>query len=145
MSSLWEPLPTTQVSYYCYPHSDSIYSLINLIVRDPVKYPDNMSADFKSFLQGLLNKTPSERLSWPELLHHPFIKETEQEKRERKMNSEDYHRWAARAHPNAQEEANKEIIDLSGAESGGETQLTKGIPAAVLQPFSFPKVTKSLL
>jgi fused-like protein len=36
-----------------------------------------MSADFKSFLKGLLNKTPSERLGWPELLNHPFIRETE--------------------------------------------------------------------
>ena len=40
-------------------YTNSIYSLINLIVRNPVKYPDNMSLDFKSFLQGLLNKTPS--------------------------------------------------------------------------------------
>jgi len=42
--------------------------LIHLIVKDPVKFPENMSPEFKSFLQGLLNKTPSERLSWPELL-----------------------------------------------------------------------------
>lgn len=104
-----------------------------------------MSADFKSFLQGLLNKTPSERLSWPELLHHPFIKETDSEKNARKINSEDYHRWAARAHPNAQEEANKEIIDLSGPEHGSDPNFTKGIPVANLQHFEFPKVTKSLL
>lgn len=25
-------------------------------LQDPVKYPDNMSSNFKSFLQGLLNK-----------------------------------------------------------------------------------------
>ena len=49
-------------------YTNSIYTLIQLIVKDTVKFPDNMSPEFKSFLQGLLNKTPSERLSWPELL-----------------------------------------------------------------------------
>ena len=43
-----------------------------MIVRDPVKYHDNMSVEFKSFLQGLLYKSPSERLSWPGLLDHPL-------------------------------------------------------------------------
>ena len=32
-------------------YTNSIYSLINLIVKDPVKYPSSMSADFKSFLK----------------------------------------------------------------------------------------------
>lgn len=32
-----------------------------------------MSPVFKSFLQGLLMKDPRQRLSWPELLSHPFI------------------------------------------------------------------------
>jgi fused-like protein len=54
-------------------YTNSIYSLINHIVKDPVKYPANMSREFKSFLQGLLQKNPSKRLSWPHLLHHPFI------------------------------------------------------------------------
>lgn len=35
-----------------------------------------MSPDFKDFLQGLLNKNPTERTGWPELLNHPFITET---------------------------------------------------------------------
>jgi len=42
-----------------------------------VKYPDNMSADFKDFLKGLLNKVPADRLGWPDLLNHPFIQETD--------------------------------------------------------------------
>lgn len=58
-------------------YTNSIYTLIHLIVKDPVKFPDNMSPEFKSFLQGLLNKTPSERLSWPELMTHPFVRETD--------------------------------------------------------------------
>jgi len=80
-------------------YTNSIYTLIHLIVKDPVKFPDTMSPDFKSFLQGLLNKTPSERLTWPDLLKHPFIKETDQEKKERKIRTELYNKWAGREHP----------------------------------------------
>ena len=47
--------------------------------QDPVKYPDDMSLNFKSFLKGLLNKVPQNRLSWPMLLDHPFVKETSEE------------------------------------------------------------------
>ena len=54
-------------------YTTSLYSLINLIVKDPVKYPSNMSDSFRSFLQGLLQKDPRQRLEWPGLLHHPFI------------------------------------------------------------------------
>ena len=62
------------------------------------KYPDNMSPEFKSFLKGLLNKVPSERLGWPELLNHQFIKESEQEKNERKKRLEKYNNWAGLEH-----------------------------------------------
>ena len=61
-------------------YTDSIYTLINLIVQDTVKYPKSMSSQFKSFLQGLLHKTPSKRLSWPQLLDHPFVKLNEDDK-----------------------------------------------------------------
>ena len=54
-------------------YTNSLYSLINLIINDTVKYPDSMSPTFKSFLQGLLHKNPSKRLEWPELLDHPFV------------------------------------------------------------------------
>lgn len=56
-----------------------MYALIRHIVKDPVKYPDNMSSSFKSFLKGLLNKVPQNRLTWPALLEHPFVKETSDE------------------------------------------------------------------
>jgi fused-like protein len=52
-----------------------------------------MGTEFKSFLKGLLNKTPGERLGWPELLNHPFIKETELEKTDRKKRLEKYNVW----------------------------------------------------
>jgi serine/threonine protein kinase len=58
-------------------YTNSIYSLINHIVKDPVKYPTDISKDFKSFLQGLLQKNPQRRLTWPHLLDHPFVRETE--------------------------------------------------------------------
>ena len=58
-------------------YTNSIYSLINQIVKDSVKYPTDISRDFKSFLQGLLQKNPLKRLTWPHLLSHPFVKETE--------------------------------------------------------------------
>ncbi|NWX98184.1 STK36 kinase, partial [Nothoprocta ornata] len=54
-------------------YTSSIFQLVNLIVKDPVKWPEDISPVFKSFLQGLLMKDPRQRLSWPELLSHPFI------------------------------------------------------------------------
>ncbi|WCJ31076.1 Serine/threonine-protein kinase TIO [Euphorbia peplus] len=60
-------------------YTNSVYALIRHIVKDPVKYPDDMSSSFKSFLKGLLNKVPQNRLTWPALLEHPFIKETLEE------------------------------------------------------------------
>lgn len=59
-----------------------------------MKYPENMSPEFKSFLKGLLNKKPNERLSWPDLLNHSFIQETDQEKVERLQRLEKYNVWA---------------------------------------------------
>ncbi|PSS18186.1 Serine/threonine-protein kinase [Actinidia chinensis var. chinensis] len=60
-------------------YTNSVYALIRHIIKDPVKYPDNMSTSFKSFLKGLLNKEPQNRLTWPALLEHPFVKETLEE------------------------------------------------------------------
>lgn len=60
-------------------YTDRIVSLIQMIVRDEVEYPSTMSADFQSFLKGLLNKDPALRLKWPEILQHPFVQETPQQ------------------------------------------------------------------
>ncbi|TNN72519.1 Serine/threonine-protein kinase 36 [Liparis tanakae] len=54
-------------------YTNSIFHLVQLIVRDPVKWPDTMSYTCTSFLKGLLTKDPQKRLSWPDLLHHPFV------------------------------------------------------------------------
>ncbi|NXI54745.1 STK36 kinase, partial [Chloroceryle aenea] len=54
-------------------YTSSIFQLVSLIVKDPVKWPEAISPVFKNFLQGLLMKDSRQRLSWPELLSHPFI------------------------------------------------------------------------
>uniref|UniRef100_A0A3Q1BAX1 non-specific serine/threonine protein kinase n=1 Tax=Amphiprion ocellaris TaxID=80972 RepID=A0A3Q1BAX1_AMPOC len=54
-------------------YTNSIFHLVQLIVRDPVKWPETMSDTCMSFLKGLLTKDPQKRLSWPDLLHHPFV------------------------------------------------------------------------
>ncbi|XP_078429456.1 kinase family with ARM repeat domain-containing protein isoform X2 [Wolffia australiana] len=56
-------------------YTNSVYALVRHIIKDPVKYPDNMSRSFQSFLKGLLNKVPQSRLTWPALLEHPFVSE----------------------------------------------------------------------
>jgi len=61
-------------------YTNSIYSLINHIIKDSVKYPPDMSPSFRSFLQGLLQKDPKRRLTWPDLNHHPFIVETDDDR-----------------------------------------------------------------
>uniref|UniRef100_A0A8C0VWN5 non-specific serine/threonine protein kinase n=1 Tax=Castor canadensis TaxID=51338 RepID=A0A8C0VWN5_CASCN len=54
-------------------YTTSIFQLVSLILKDPVRWPSTISPCFKNFLQGLLIKDPRQRLSWPDLLHHPFI------------------------------------------------------------------------
>ena len=104
-------------------YTNSIYTLIHLIVKDPVKFPDNMSPEFKSFLQGLLNKTPSERLSWPELLQHPFVQETDQEKKDRKLRHEFYTNWAANEHHSGGKQNMKEVMGNDDAPEAEEADI----------------------
>ena len=73
--------------------TNNLMSLIKLIIKDPVKYPDTMSDKFKDFQKGLLNKDPQRRLNWPNQLHHPFQKESDEEERDRKKRSERYKQW----------------------------------------------------
>jgi serine/threonine protein kinase len=54
-------------------YTSSIFQLVNMIIKDPVRWPKNMTATFKDFLQGLLTKNPRHRLSWPTLLEHQFV------------------------------------------------------------------------
>eukprot|EP00667_Euglena_gracilis_P001390 EG_transcript_1392 len=63
-------------------YTNSIYTLVHMIVKDVVKYPEHISPECKSFLKGLLNKTASQRLDWSTgLLEHPFVAETDSDRR----------------------------------------------------------------
>lgn len=73
--------------------TNNLVSLIKLIVRETVKYPDNMSPLFKDFLKGLLNKDPNKRLNWPKLLEHPFLQETPEETKKREGRTANYKSW----------------------------------------------------
>jgi len=96
-------------------------------VKDPVKFPENMSTDFKSFLKGLLNKAPSERLSWPELLNHVFIRENEMERAERKKRQERHNLWMSGSLGlNAEDlKANSDFMVNKGDNEANKTQKTE--------------------
>ena len=55
-------------------YTTSMYTLMQRIAKDVVPWPNSMSPSFKSFLQGLLNKKPQQRLNWPSVLDHPFVR-----------------------------------------------------------------------
>ncbi|XP_018431419.1 PREDICTED: serine/threonine-protein kinase 36-like, partial [Nanorana parkeri] len=56
-------------------YTHNIFQLVSIITQQPVRWPKEVSAELKDFLQGLLTKEPTLRLSWPDLLRHPFIKD----------------------------------------------------------------------
>ena len=55
-------------------YTNSIATLVKLVLKGNIKWPKGMSKEFRTFLQGLLEKDISRRLKWPDLLHHPFLK-----------------------------------------------------------------------
>ncbi|XP_021914869.1 serine/threonine-protein kinase fused isoform X2 [Zootermopsis nevadensis] len=54
--------------------TSSILHLVRLIRHEAVKWPDFISPTCQNFIQGLLQKDPGQRLTWPQLLEHPFVK-----------------------------------------------------------------------
>lgn len=54
--------------------TSSILNLIRLIRHEQIKWPTWISENCISFLKGLLQKNPEKRLTWPEILNHPFVK-----------------------------------------------------------------------
>ena len=42
-------------------------------IIESVKWPKPITPDMRSFLEGLLTKDSTQRLTWPELLQHPFV------------------------------------------------------------------------
>lgn len=133
-------------------YTDRIVSLIEMIVREPVKYPPTMSSEFQSFLAGLLNKDPSKRMTWPEILAHPFVLETPEQHQARvllesqvralpRFFKDDNHLSMAEVKPSVERlrtsgewkicdpETGRQIHDASGSES--ETFSAKQIHAKV--------------
>ncbi|XP_065364847.1 serine/threonine-protein kinase fused [Calliphora vicina] len=51
----------------------SILHLVKIIKHEDVKWPSFLSSECRSFLQGLLEKDPSLRSSWAQILCHPFV------------------------------------------------------------------------
>ncbi|KAH8284359.1 hypothetical protein KR018_004915 [Drosophila ironensis] len=53
--------------------ASSIMHLVKMIKHEDVKWPSTLSSECRSFLQGLLEKDPVQRISWTQLLCHPFV------------------------------------------------------------------------
>lgn len=51
----------------------SILHLIRLIRHEHIQWPTFCSEHCISFLKGLLQKNPTKRIKWEEILHHPFV------------------------------------------------------------------------
>lgn len=54
--------------------TNSILHLIRLITYEQIQWPTFHSENCISFLKGLLQKNPSKRITWDEILNHPFVK-----------------------------------------------------------------------
>lgn len=54
-------------------YTDNIIKLVKMITDMNIKWSSSMSREFRSFLEGLLEKDVRMRLQWPALLDHPFV------------------------------------------------------------------------
>lgn len=53
--------------------TNSILHLIRLITHEQIQWPTFHSESCISFLKGLLQKNPTKRITWDEILNHPFV------------------------------------------------------------------------
>ncbi len=56
-------------------HTNNLLKLIQNMRYNAIRWPDNVSDDCRSFLQGLLQKDHQQRMSWSKLKRHPFVRE----------------------------------------------------------------------
>lgn len=77
-------------------YTNSFPTLINKIKKEDIRYPDSMSPQFKEFLKGLLFKNPKDRWDWAKILNHPFLKESEAERKAKMEIQENYRKWIIR-------------------------------------------------
>ena len=61
-------------------YTESIYKLVQMIMNNPIEWPEGMSEQFKSFLKRMLAKDPDHRASAEELLKDPFIADVDLKK-----------------------------------------------------------------
>ncbi|CAM4943871.1 unnamed protein product [Rotaria socialis] len=54
--------------------TNNVFHLIKMIGKESVKWPKPISSDMRNFLEGLLTKDSTQRLTWPDLLQHPFVR-----------------------------------------------------------------------
>lgn len=58
------------------PKKTSIFSQLIKWLKDPqIEWPGPISEEAKSFIQGILKKDPKMRLTWPQILDHPYVKD----------------------------------------------------------------------
>ena len=55
-------------------YSEKVKGLMELIQFTKVKYPQEISPDLKSLIQGLLKNDFKKRIGWSQILVHPFLK-----------------------------------------------------------------------
>jgi len=79
-------------------YTSSILELIQRIIKDTVRYPQDISSSFQNFLSGLLIKVPEHRLGWPCLLDHDFVKESAEEREARREREDRAAALAAESH-----------------------------------------------
>ena len=53
-------------------------------------FPSHVSERFESFLSGLLRKDPRRRLAWPELLEHPLVQDTDEDRQKQEEETRFY-------------------------------------------------------
>lgn len=58
------------------PKKTSTFTQLMKWLKDPqIEWPSSISDEAKSFIQGLLKKDPKMRLTWPQILDHPYVKD----------------------------------------------------------------------
>jgi fused-like protein len=54
-------------------YANSLHGLMAIIMSERVRYPPEFSPAFRDFLGCLLERDPTKRRGWPDLLYHPWI------------------------------------------------------------------------
>lgn len=49
--------------------------LVQMMKDQPIMWPNTVSSICRNFLEQLLQKNPLQRLTWPDLLDHEFVKD----------------------------------------------------------------------